>query len=65
MKIAIDIDADGEYCGNCSCLVQEARNTYNCTAFNLLCDWHYYIEDRKGVKRCQQCLEAEIKDDQG
>jgi len=68
MKIAIDIDAEGVYCGKCfRCDMKrhKPQREYQCRLF--INEWGDYVEleyeDMYKVKRCQQCLDAEIKDE--
>ena len=66
MDIKVQIDCDGEYCGDCWKQFDSKGRTFKvCREF--INDQDDYIElesDASGeIKRCQQCLDAEIKDE--
>ena len=58
MKIAIEIYANGQYCENC--VWRSARN--NCMAFGETLGVDYEKPYKR--KRCEACLNAEVKDDE-
>lgn len=57
MKIAIEIKADGEYCGECWAV--EPGEAF-CQIFVRQLEWELNTDN---VKRCRQCIEATIESD--
>ncbi len=65
VTIAVEIDCDGEYCGNCEHFVLNVKSV-ECTQFNKVLthiNSNAYAGDYlRNINRCQQCLDATIKD---